>query len=644
MQKITLTIMVFFGGFSFVEAQIDKTYYNIEEALVSPEQVYSLYLNDKDLVDTSLVRIGELRYLRHLYIDWNNNITELPAGISKLTDLESLYINHCYELQIADRLGACKNLRKLTLKEIALKEYPLCINKLKNLEQLDLTDNEIETVPKSIGRLKKLQHLEMGSNRVTILPPNIRQLKKLKYLGLADNGLKEYPNIINELKGLEKLSLGRNDFEMTPVFSEKLTALKVVSLRSCDTLFFPLTLLKLPQLEYLDISYTPVMFPNTFGVQSSNLKTIDAIGCKLVTFPSILKDLTALEFLDLKKNEITFLPKTISAFEQLKKLDISQNKINEVAKNIVLDNSLKELDLSLNELSEMPNIATWTSLRKLKVGFCYLKELPKGLIALDSLQVADFKYNEIEARPKEVKQKMKGRMITVGNPLNVEQHRLGEQVQATKSTFVDPRDNQEYGTVTIDGATWLTEHLNYTTASSVVDTLRENNGRKYTLKEYSKVCPIGWHTAEEEDWRAIVRLVYQVYEKDPYAYENKETAYRRVPYGEVHEDRTVLFDPDRYNSFGYIGAFFVEKNQTEQLFKAPNVNFLGLGIRARLPSFKDRRRPRFMAVGFPCRSKEGTWNTFYIQCQTRRCHCKIIGADEEKLMRGAYFVRCVKDK
>jgi uncharacterized protein (TIGR02145 family) len=76
-------------------------------------------------------------------------------------------------------------------------------------------------------------------------------------------------------------------------------------------------------------------------------------------------------------------------------------------------------------------------------------------------------------------------------------------------SFVDPRDNTTYKTVTINGKTWMGENLKYPTKESDCYKNQTGNcskyGRHYTLNEARlNACPKGWHLPTREEWEALL--------------------------------------------------------------------------------------------------------------------------------------------
>lgn len=72
-----------------------------------------------------------------------------------------------------------------------LEEIPASISKFTNLEELYLSDHGLAAIPKEIGSLKKLKVLGLAGNSLEKLPEELFSLTQLKELILFDNAFSE---------------------------------------------------------------------------------------------------------------------------------------------------------------------------------------------------------------------------------------------------------------------------------------------------------------------------------------------------------------------------------------------------------------------------------------------------------------------
>jgi len=126
------------------------------------------------------------------------DISELPSGIGRLTNLQTAWIE-------SNRL----------------KTLPPEIGNLTNLQRLYLSGNELKTLPSEIGRLTKLNVLDLSNNQLSKLPPEIAHLTFLCILNLQHNQLMTLPPEIAKLKNLTQLKLKGNPLPIPPEILEK---------------------------------------------------------------------------------------------------------------------------------------------------------------------------------------------------------------------------------------------------------------------------------------------------------------------------------------------------------------------------------------------------------------------------------------
>ncbi len=135
----------------------------------------------------------------------DNQLTEVPNGLEKLTKLKSLDLrfNKLTDIKGLEKLGQLKRLylgdNRLTnikgleklakLEDLHLYNYQLTdvtsLEKLTQLRALDLDHNQLTSV-KGLEKLNKLTFLNLSANRLTELP-SLEKLTKLKTLRLWNN-------------------------------------------------------------------------------------------------------------------------------------------------------------------------------------------------------------------------------------------------------------------------------------------------------------------------------------------------------------------------------------------------------------------------------------------------------------------------
>jgi uncharacterized protein (TIGR02145 family) len=92
---------------------------------------------------------------------------------------------------------------------------------------------------------------------------------------------------------------------------------------------------------------------------------------------------------------------------------------------------------------------------------------------------------------------------------SIEQARYKPKISET--SFIDPRDNKNYNTVTIGSQIWMAENLNYDADGSQCYDNKVANcnkyGRLYNWETANKSCFEGWHLPSNDEWETLVNFV-----------------------------------------------------------------------------------------------------------------------------------------
>lgn len=162
-------------------------------------------MNHKNLVDVPY----------DLYFDstitkislFGNKITHIDEEISRLQNLEVLYLGRNRMKSFPKAICELKNLKVLSLAFNDIDSIPDCICRLQNLERLFLSNNKLRYVSDSLGSLKKLEQLDLNRNSVRVLPQELGFLSSMQFLDLSFNNLAALPDSMQHMSGLRELNL-----------------------------------------------------------------------------------------------------------------------------------------------------------------------------------------------------------------------------------------------------------------------------------------------------------------------------------------------------------------------------------------------------------------------------------------------------
>ncbi|KAB2627517.1 LRR receptor-like serine/threonine-protein kinase [Pyrus ussuriensis x Pyrus communis] len=174
------------------------------------QRVTVLDLQSSGLAGHLSPHIGNLSFLRALYLQNNSFSHTIPPEIGRLFRLERLFLyNNSFSGQIPFNISHCSN-----------------------LQYLDLFGNTLSgELPTEIASLSKLQFLQLGVNNFCgKIPPSFGNLSSLQKLSASVNNLhRGIPNSLGQLKSLTHFLLNENYLNGTiPPSIYNLSSIKVI--------------------------------------------------------------------------------------------------------------------------------------------------------------------------------------------------------------------------------------------------------------------------------------------------------------------------------------------------------------------------------------------------------------------------------
>jgi Leucine-rich repeat (LRR) protein len=144
-----------FQNLKILKLSCNNNNYFSNKTLPKTECLHINYLRTMPLSDLVL----EMHTLKKLYLE---GIAELPANISKLKNLEELYIERSGIEDLPDELSEISSLKILSLCNLQLlNRLPEVVFKLENLEMLDLAQSPIRELPARLRLMKKLKKINI---------------------------------------------------------------------------------------------------------------------------------------------------------------------------------------------------------------------------------------------------------------------------------------------------------------------------------------------------------------------------------------------------------------------------------------------------------------------------------------------------
>ena len=105
-----------------------------------------------------------------------------------------------------------KQVTKLNLSGLELKEFPENVFDYPNLTKLVLCNNRIKVIPKEILKLNKLKVLDLANNEIAVLQGAVFRLPKLQTLNLYGNHIRKFPKQVMD-SSIQKLIVSNNLIE-----------------------------------------------------------------------------------------------------------------------------------------------------------------------------------------------------------------------------------------------------------------------------------------------------------------------------------------------------------------------------------------------------------------------------------------------
>ena len=160
--------------------------------------------------------IGSLSALQT--IDIYNPITEVPASLMNLKQLEILKFEGAEFTDFPEQVFALPKLKSLIISQFdtknKIKVLPDNFDKLPLLEELSLRNAALSEVPASVGRLPKLENVYFNANNLTKLPQALAENPRLTYVNINDNPLdfKQFIKSIEKIQWKGVLYINNRNF------------------------------------------------------------------------------------------------------------------------------------------------------------------------------------------------------------------------------------------------------------------------------------------------------------------------------------------------------------------------------------------------------------------------------------------------
>ncbi|KAF8456773.1 hypothetical protein BDZ91DRAFT_800998 [Kalaharituber pfeilii] len=290
---------------------------------------------------------------RLTYLDISNNRIENleHAQLEKTSNLVSLKMTNNQLTSLPASLTKFKSLRSLHVSSNCLTAFPPFICSLVTLVDLDISFNAIPSFPPEIGQLTALERLIATNNKLAgSFPPSFSKLSSLKELDVRYNPLSNI-DVVAELPRVELVLVGHNSISG---LEKSFKIIRALHLNSNPVTRFSLPE-AMPTLTYLNLSSAKITsFGDGVFDKLPNLQKLVLDKNHMVSFPPGMGKLKKLEHLSCYNNILAKMPPEIGQLTELKYLDLHDNNIKALPSEIWHLPYLTTLNLSSNILEAFP--------------------------------------------------------------------------------------------------------------------------------------------------------------------------------------------------------------------------------------------------------------------------------------------------
>jgi len=144
-----------------------------------------------------------------------NEISQLPATISRLVNLRSLRLQHCKFTEFPAVIGSLESVEILMLNGNRITSIPSDISNMQSLVDLYLQENSLTSLPNELGQIISLRRLFLEFNKISSIPREILDLNMLLQLNLHHNEMTSCPTFLKNLKSLLRFNIDNNPLDET---------------------------------------------------------------------------------------------------------------------------------------------------------------------------------------------------------------------------------------------------------------------------------------------------------------------------------------------------------------------------------------------------------------------------------------------